>query len=207
MRNEVREVWIQIARAKGIKKEGEWRLKLPFESWEPSLTWFLDVRCFRDPTGHIDCLGKCRNFNCGYSRTCACAGEVGHREDAALLQGSWHPHSSAQPLHALHHLPQQHPRSRGNASMRRQGQVGFSLGLEYFPALSHVVKHTYGKYNTCGGFFFFWLFPYIFFVCFNGCIHGIWKFLGQELNPSHSCNLCHSCGNARSLTPCAGPGI
>ena len=31
--------------------------------------------------------------------------------------------------------------------------------------------------------------PQLFF--FNGCTHGIWKFLGQGLHPSHSC------GNAR----------
>ena len=28
-----------------------------------------------------------------------------------------------------------------------------------------------------------------------------------ELNPSHSCNLCHSCGSAVSLTHCTGLGI
>ena len=30
-------------------------------------------------------------------------------------------------------------------------------------------------------------------------IHIIWKFLGQGQNLSHSCNLCSSCGNARSF--------
>ena len=30
--------------------------------------------------------------------------------------------------------------------------------------------------------------------------HGTWKFLGQESNLSHSCDLRHSCGNAGSLT-------
>ena len=32
------------------------------------------------------------------------------------------------------------------------------------------------------------------------------EFLGQESDPSH-CNLCHSCGNAASLTHCAGAGV
>ena len=32
--------------------------------------------------------------------------------------------------------------------------------------------------------------------------HGIWKFLGQGSNLSHSCKLCQSCGNAGSLTYC-----
>ena len=28
----------------------------------------------------------------------------------------------------------------------------------------------------------------------------MWKFPGKGSNPSHSCNLCHSCGNSASLT-------
>ena len=36
--------------------------------------------------------------------------------------------------------------------------------------------------------------------CFFSHTHGIWKFLGQGLNQSHSCNLHGSSGNARSLT-------
>ena len=35
---------------------------------------------------------------------------------------------------------------------------------------------------------------------FFGLTCGIWKFLGQRLNLSHICGLCHSCGNARALT-------
>ena len=31
--------------------------------------------------------------------------------------------------------------------------------------------------------------------------HGIKKFLGQGLNPSHSCDLCHSSGNTGSFNP------
>ena len=39
------------------------------------------------------------------------------------------------------------------------------------------------------------------FVCFYfGCTWGIWKFPDQGLNPCHSCNMCHSWGNTRSLT-------
>ena len=40
----------------------------------------------------------------------------------------------------------------------------------------------------------------ITFFSFSSCIHGLWKFLGQELNPSHSW------GNAGSFNPprCAG---
>jgi len=33
------------------------------------------------------------------------------------------------------------------------------------------------------------------------------EFLGQGSDSSHSCKLCHSCGNARSLTNCARTGV
>ena len=33
------------------------------------------------------------------------------------------------------------------------------------------------------------------------------EFLGQGPDPSHSCDLSHSCSNARSLTHCARLGI
>ena len=36
-------------------------------------------------------------------------------------------------------------------------------------------------------------------VCIRIC--GIWKFPGQGLNPSHSCDLCCSCSNARYFNP------
>jgi len=36
-----------------------------------------------------------------------------------------------------------------------------------------------------------------FFFHFYGHTHSIWKFLGQGLNLSHSCNLCHSCSKAK----------
>ena len=45
---------------------------------------------------------------------------------------------------------------------------------------------------------------FFFSLCWN-C--GLWKFPGQELNLSHSCNLHHSWGSDGSLTHCAGLGI
>ena len=41
---------------------------------------------------------------------------------------------------------------------------------------------------------------------FYSHIHSTWKFLSQGLNLSYSCDLCHSCSNARSLTHCATAG-
>ena len=51
--------------------------------------------------------------------------------------------------------------------------------------------------------FKFWKF---FSFLFFGCTHNIWKFLGQGLNLSHSWDLCHDYGNARSLTHCTTVG-
>ena len=47
-------------------------------------------------------------------------------------------------------------------------------------------------------------FPTFFF--FFSCIRGIWKFLGQGLNLSFSCDLHCSGGNTGSLTHCSGWG-
>ena len=44
------------------------------------------------------------------------------------------------------------------------------------------------------------LYIYIYF----GHTHNIWKFPGQGWTLSCSCHLCHSCGNARSLTHFTG---
>ena len=41
-----------------------------------------------------------------------------------------------------------------------------------------------------------------FFFSFFGHTSGIWMFLSQGSNPSHSCNLCHCYGNTGSLTHC-----
>ena len=46
---------------------------------------------------------------------------------------------------------------------------------------------------------------FLFFSLGYTC--GIWKFPGQGLNLSCSCHLRHSCGNAGSLSHCAGPEI
>ena len=51
--------------------------------------------------------------------------------------------------------------------------------------------------------FYFFNFLFLFFF---GCPWGIWKSLGQGLLLSHSCDLCHSCSNARSLTHCTTVG-
>ena len=44
----------------------------------------------------------------------------------------------------------------------------------------------------------YWFVPskiLFFFFSFYSNTHGIWKLLGQGLNPSHSCDLCSSCSN------------
>ena len=47
---------------------------------------------------------------------------------------------------------------------------------------------------------------FLLLLLFNGCTHGIWKFLGQRLNLSLSCDLCYSCGNTRSFNPLCWAG-
>ena len=48
---------------------------------------------------------------------------------------------------------------------------------------------------------------FVHLILFCGCTHDIWKFPGQGLNLSRTCNLCHSCSNAGSLNHRAGLGI
>ena len=45
------------------------------------------------------------------------------------------------------------------------------------------------------------------FSLFCGHIRSIWKLSGQGLNLSHTCHLCHSRGNAGSLTHCSRLGV
>ena len=52
-----------------------------------------------------------------------------------------------------------------------------------------------------------WSIPIVFFFfLFYGCTCGVWKFPGQGLNPSHSCDLCHSCSNVEFFNPLCWAG-
>ena len=51
-------------------------------------------------------------------------------------------------------------------------------------------------YCSCGFFCCSCLFVWLIW----GHTYGMWKFPGQESNLHHSCNMCHSCAKARSLT-------
>ena len=66
----------------------------------------------------------------------------------------------------------------------------YAFGLCRFPALPGYVSI---------------FLPTFIFNIFNGYTHGIWMFQGQGLNPSRSCDLCHSCSNARSFNPLRWP--
>ena len=55
---------------------------------------------------------------------------------------------------------------------------------ELISALVKIADYKINTQKSVTSFFFF-----------NGCTCGIWKFLGQKLNPSHSC------GNAESFDP------
>ena len=54
---------------------------------------------------------------------------------------------------------------------------------------------------------FLFLFKFIIIIIIFGHTHGIWKFLGQGLNTSCSCDLCHGCSNTGYLTHCTWRGI
>ena len=87
----------------------------------------------------------------------------------------------------------------------------------YFPSLLNKHQSLYGFlcplcmlyiYSCFHDFLFFNELIYFYFYFFS-FLAALWhmEFLGQGSNLSWSCDLYHSCGNARSLTHCAGPGI
>ena len=72
--------------------------------------------------------------------------------------------------------------------------------LGYTQLLESVMFMSFAKYEKFSTIIFPNLFlAHISFFFFQHT-HSIWKFPGQGSNPSHSCNLCHSCDNNRSLT-------
>ena len=92
------------------------------------------------------------------------------------------------------------------------GQVSYIWAMaDSYLFHHHLLKRLYLLYwivfvplfESVGHLFFsFFLF---FFFSFSSAPQ-LMEFLDQGSDPSHSCNLCHSYGNARSLTHCAEPG-
>ena len=80
-----------------------------------------------------------------------------------------------------------------------QLQHRFSPWPTNFHMLWVQPKKNYGKVYIKFTFFFSFFF-------FLSCPCSIWKFPGQGLNPSHSHDLHHSCGNTRSSTLCTTVG-
>lgn len=85
---------------------------------------------------------------------------------------------------------------------REQAQQIISTYFVYFSyhsceldLLSHIIIKEL-KFEAQRNYFYF----------FHGCTCGRWKFPDLGSNVSHSCDLCHSCGNTKSLTHCTGPG-
>ena len=77
------------------------------------------------------------------------------------------------------------------------GQWSFGVPVDSVLFLTQGSPQTYRtpNYNAAPHH----VFCAIFF--FNGCTRGTWKFPGQGLNLTHSCDLCHSCSNAGSFNP------
>ena len=74
------------------------------------------------------------------------------------------------------------------------GENPRGMGSAGIPAKLMVLAGD--PFNQVNSFFFFF-----------GCTHGIWRFPGQGLNLSCSCNQLHSFSNPGSLTHCTRPGI
>ena len=72
------------------------------------------------------------------------------------------------------------------------------------------IERLYNPFLLLGIVFCNYQLSYVFHALVNFffvCPCSIWKFSGHGWNLSWSCDLCHSCSNAASLTHCAGPGI
>ena len=76
------------------------------------------------------------------------------------------------------------------------------LGYFHITAIVSNATDEHGGENI-----FFWIntqnwdYYTINSIFFNGHICSVWKFLGQGLNPSCSCDLGPSCSNARTFNP------
>ena len=81
----------------------------------------------------------------------------------------------------------------------------YSVPLFYFFFLQlHIVLITIALcYSLKSGNM---ILPGLFIFIFFGCTNGIWKFLSQGINLSHSCGLHHSWRNTGSLTHFTGLG-
>ena len=89
------------------------------------------------------------------------------------------------------------PRIRSEPQWRLSHSCSNTRSLTHFPVAPKMlpIPLRHSRNRKC---FLFILFYFILFYCH---IPSIGKFLGQGLNPSHSCNLHHSSDNARSFNP------
>ena len=65
----------------------------------------------------------------------------------------------------------------------------------------HIRKNACLNRNSFQKKLYYYSYYYYLLLLF-GHAQGMWKFPGQGSNPSRSCDLLHSCGNAPSLTHC-----
>ena len=91
-------------------------------------------------------------------------------------------------------------------SKRVEKQNKIKSLLNHFDWSLHTVPSNTMCYNRQNIMLFLWnLFGFtiifIFYFLFYGCTNSIWKSWGQRLNPSYSCHLHLSYGNAGSFNP------
>ena len=77
------------------------------------------------------------------------------------------------------------------------------FSLKCLPTKRHLfpVFIFSGQVNHLFSFHFYFIYLFFLHTC------GPWKFLGQPLNPSQSCDIHHPCGNTTSLIHCTGLGV
>ena len=104
------------------------------------------------------------------------------------LSRNWGLHHNSQKRQILNPLSQARNRT---CVLRDASQICFRWAMMGTPGLSWIACFPFilpqfsGVVEGWGGLFVFFASPFT-----NSCTHSMWKFTGQLLNLSHSCNLC-----------------
>ena len=96
---------------------------------------------------------------------------------------------------SYHLFPWMHILFKSITESTHQGQrINLNFSWSNFPWLQILEREWVWEISISK-----WICLFFFF----GCVCGMWKFLGQELNLSHGSNPNHCSDNTRSLTLCA----
>ena len=132
---------------------------------------------------------------------------VGHRFDwDPSLLWLWCRPVAATPILPLAREP---PHATGAALKRKKRKKRIFNFINVFSEFTKMILWWFLFSLLIGYWFsnikstlFSWNYTHIVMMCFSGSgTCGMWKFLGLELNPHHSCNQSHSSENAKSSRP------